>query len=75
MQKSENNLTLTKLNLTSNVENLSPHHHSSSPSKNKITFESLIRDYRVTSLSSFANYLASIWKELARRSNDKKRYK
>ena len=73
MQKSENNLTLTKLNLTSNVENLSPLHHSSSPSKNKITFESLIRDYRVTSLSSFANYLASIWKELARRSNDKKK--
>ena len=71
MEKSENNLTLTKLNLSSTLES-SPN-HSNSPSKNKITFESLVRDYRVNSLSSFANYLASIWKELARRSSDKKK--
>ena len=47
--------------------------NSPSRNKNKITFESLIRDYRVNSISSFANYLASIWKELARRSSDKKK--
>ena len=71
MQKSnENNLTLSKLNIASTLES-SP--KSNSPSKNKITFESLVRDYRVNSISSFANYLASIWKELARRSSDKKK--
>ena len=38
----------------------------------KITFNSLIEEFRVPSLSSFANYLAEIWKDLAKRSLDKK---
>ena len=38
----------------------------------KITFNSLIEEFRVPSLSSFANYLAEIWKDLAKRSIDKK---
>ena len=39
----------------------------------KINFESLVGSYRVPSLNSFANYLAQIWRDLAKRSNEKKK--
>ena len=39
----------------------------------KINFETLVGSYRVPSLNSFANYLAQIWRDLAKRSNEKKK--
>ena len=39
----------------------------------KINFESIVGSYRVPSLNSFANYLAQIWRDLAKRSNEKKK--
>ena len=39
----------------------------------KINFETLVGSYRVQSLNSFANYLAQIWRDLAKRSNEKKK--
>ena len=39
----------------------------------KINFESLVGSYRVPSLNSFANYLAQVWRDLAKRSNEKKK--
>ena len=39
----------------------------------KINFETLVGSYRVQSLNSFASYLAQIWRDLAKRSNEKKK--
>ncbi len=39
----------------------------------KINFETLVGSYRVQSLNSFASYLAQIWRDLEKRSNEKKK--
>lgn len=38
-----------------------------------IAFDELIKDYQVDSPSCFVNYLAEIWRDLAKRSDDKKK--
>ena len=40
---------------------------------NLIAFDELIKDYQVDSPSCFVNYLAEIWRDLAKRSDDKKK--
>ena len=39
----------------------------------KISFAEIISDYQVDSPSSLVNYLAQIWRDLAKRSNEKKK--
>ena len=37
----------------------------------KVNFDELIKEFKIDNMDSFSNYLTEIWKDLARRSNEK----
>lgn len=40
-------------------------------SDEKVVFDELIKEFKIENVETFSNYLTEIWKDLARRSNEK----